>query len=143
MKITDSSIEFHEKIHALMSYFNISENAAIYMNKKRMYKYPYTKNKNLSFFKWSVQAQNAIIIADSIKSFDWNSLQIDNDIKVFESHGINLNSQSNICKKYHGKKYEYSYADHDDHFDGGGWSVFTNNKVKLHNKHILKKSGFL
>jgi hypothetical protein len=150
-----NKFSYKDKINAISSYFGISHTAAKYMYNRRRKGYPYKKESDSSFMKWSVKLQNAFIKADQIKTFTWDDLSFDDDIKQLRINGIDVDEQSykihvNKISQTTKRSSKQSNIDgksvlsaDDDDADGGGWIVVTTNKGHLPKRHILRKMGFL
>ena len=144
---------YKDKINAISSYFGVSEDASKYMYHRRRRGYPYKKDTDLAFLKWTTKLQNAFIKADQIATFDWDNLKFDEDLKMLYMNGIDVETQANKVQvnkisqtvqpttRQSNVDEKSVYDESDD--DGGGWTVVTTNKGQLVKRHMLRKMGFL
>lgn len=143
---------YKDKINAISSYFGVSEDASKYMYHRRRRGYPYKKDTDLAFLKWTTKLQNAFIKADQIATFDWDNLKFDEDLKMLCMNGIDVETQSNKVQvnkisqtvqptTRQSNVDEKSVNDESD--DGGGWTVVTTNKGQHVKRYMLRKMGFL
>lgn len=135
---------YNDKIRTISSYFGISNDASKYMFHRRRRGFPWKKDDEVGYLKWSIQLQNAFIKADNIDVFDWSALKFNNDIQILMENGIIVEDQPKTIQANRRKldtdiKEEYD----DDDNDGGGWTVVTKNKTHLQQKYLLKNMGFL
>ena len=143
---------YKDKINAISSYFGVSEDASKYMYHRRRRGYPYKKETESEFLKWTTKLQNAFIKADQIATFDWGNLKFDEDIKMLFMNGIDVETQSNkvqvnkISQTVQPTTRQLNVDEksvNDESDDGGGWTVVTTNKGQLVKRHMLRKMGFL
>ena len=143
---------YKDKINAISSYFGVSEDASKYMYHRRRRGYPYKKETDPAFLKWTTKLQNAFIKADQIATFDWDNLKFDEDIKMLFMNGIDVEKQANkvqvnkISQTVQPTTRQLNFDEksvNDESDDGGGWTVVTTNKGQLVKRHMLRKMGFL
>ena len=151
-----TKFNYKDNIQTISSYFGISEDAAKYIYHRRRRGFPYKKETDPYFLKWCVQLQNALIKADMLDNFNWTDLKFGEDVDVLLSNGIKVdaqpkNIQMNKIKQIHQlsrKKTPGNRINNRERFieekdDDDGWTVVTNNKTFLVNRHILRKIGLL
>jgi len=143
---------YKDKINAISSYFGVSEDASKYMYHRRRRGYPYKKETDPAFLKWTTKLQNAFIKADQIATFDWDNLKFDEDIKMLFMNGIDVEKQANkvqvnkISQTVQPTTRQLNFDEksvNDESDDGGGWTLVTTNKGQLVKRHMLRKMGFL
>ena len=145
-----------------MLYFGVSENAAKYMFHRRRRGYPFKKEGDENYLKWSNQLQNAFITADKHCEVKWNKLKFKDDLEMLEElvgsidlqpktitiEKIRQQSDSNLTRKgrpsFISKIYdkELSTENESDNPDDG-WTVVKSSRNKNDDKILLRKMGFL
>jgi hypothetical protein len=148
----NTKFRYNDKLNAISTYFGISKAAGKYVYHRRRRGYPYKKDTDVSFLKWSTKLLNALIKADRLALFDWDTLEFTNDINLMLARGIDVDKQSNrfcVNKAKHTTNHRQFNIDttnvstYDGDGDGGGWSVVTTSRKQMFNKHILRKMGFI
>jgi hypothetical protein len=140
---------YKDKINAISSYFGVSEDASKYMYHRRRRGYPYKKDTDLAFLKWTTKLQNAFIKADQIATFDWNNLKFDEDLTMLcidvetQANKVQVNKISQTVQPTTRQSNVDEKSVNDESDDGGGWTVVTTNKGQLVKRHMLRKMGFL
>lgn len=133
------SPNYNDKIKAIKSYFNISEQSAKYLYHRRRRGYPWKKASEVGYIAWNIQLQNALVKADTIALFNWENLKFDNDVQILSEHGIIIEEQpKNIQVNDKTNATDIKEEDSDE-----GWTVVTTKKSHVIKKHLLKNMGFL
>lgn len=133
---------YNDKIKAISSYFNVSENAAKYMFHRRRRGYPWKKEGDSNYLKWSIPIQNAFVKADNLGLLNWGYLKFSDDLNVLLENGIDIEEQSNtIYINKNTNETDNKYIKEED--KDGGWTVVTNKKSEFIKKHLLRSMGFL
>jgi hypothetical protein len=117
-------------------YFNVSKDAAKYMFHRRRMGYPWKKNTDDNYLKWSIPIQNAFVKSDNLDVIDWKSVIFTNDIKILEENNINIEETNHeIHVNENNKNIKY--------MDREGWTVVTSKRNNVIQKHLLQTMGFL
>ena len=82
------------KINTIMEYYNISNEAAIYIYFRRKRSYPWRKKTDPKYLFWNARLQNALIKADSIIGFNWAALEYGKEEDALKKYGIDIATQS-------------------------------------------------
>jgi hypothetical protein len=129
---------YSEKLKVLKSYFKISDQAVKYMYHRRRHGYPWKNNNDPGYIVWTMQIQNALIKADNLTLFEWDTLKFDNDIQTLSEHGIIVGDQ---LKTVQVGKQPLINDTKEDNYDG--WTVVTRTKSHVIKKKLLRFMGFL
>jgi hypothetical protein len=129
-----------KNLNAIMTYFNVSNHAAIYMYYRRRRGFPWRRKTDSKFLKWDIKIQNAIVIADICNEFDWYALQFGREKEQLLTHGILIDNQPNFPITLH-KTNPHNICDAD------GWIAVSNKKKKTYKvssetERILHIIGF-
>jgi hypothetical protein len=130
---------YNEKLKVLKSYFKISDQAVKYMYHRRRHGYPWKNNNDPGYIVWTMQIQNALIKADNIALFEWDSLKFDNDIQTLSEHGIIIDDQLKTVQV--GK--QPLNADIKEEDNDEGWTVVTSTRSHAIKKQLIRSMGFL
>jgi hypothetical protein len=137
----DSKKQYDEKIKVIQRYYDISEDAAVYIYFRRKRSFPWKKKSDEKYLFWNAKLQNALISADNILGFDWNSMEYGKEEETLRKFDICILTQSNNLFRKHE---DYVEVMEDD--EGGNWTYIskmrkTNNtdKIMLQNIGLLPK----
>jgi hypothetical protein len=130
---------YNEKLKVLKSYFKISDQAVKYMYHRRHRGYPWKNNNDPGYIVWTMQIQNALIKADNLVLFEWDTLKFDNDIQTLYEHGIIVDDQLKTVQV--GK--QSLNADIKEEDNDEGWTVVTATKSRAIKKQLIRFMGFL
>ncbi len=128
--------KYNSNIEAIQNYYNISNIAATYIYFRRKRSFPWKKKSDPKYLYWNAKLQNALIYADSIFGFDWESLEFGNEEELLKNYGIIISEQStDLFRK---PRDDNIYEDK----EGNEWRVITKNKKKT-DEQVLKSIGLL
>jgi hypothetical protein len=132
--------KYNERIAAIQNYYDISNIAAVYMYFRRKRSYPWKKKSDPKYLYWNAKLQNALILADSIFGFDWESMEYGKEEETLQNYGIDIKSQSNNLFR---EKDQPSASYIDD--DGNEWQVVSKKKNNIVNSDVdlLQSIGLL
>jgi hypothetical protein len=144
-----SQVSYYSKIGTISTYFGVSDSAAKYIYHLRRKGYPYRSHDQQDYLPWTMPLQNALVIADTYKSFNWNNLQFGNELNTLMKHGIEVNerelrihrnviAQDNALKITSKTDVNVDYEDEE-----GGWTVVASKYQVIAEKHILRNCGLL
>ncbi len=135
----DSKKIYAEKIEVIQRYYDISKEAAIYIYFRRKRSFPWKKKSDHKYLFWNAKLQNALIMADSILGFDWNTLEYGKEEEYLNKYNIYVCAQSNDLFR---KQEEHVDIITDD--DGEEWAYISKKKKSNNSdKIILQKIGLL
>lgn len=126
------------KIDAIKRYYEISTMASTYIFFRRKRSYPWKKKSDPKYLFWNAKLQNALIFADSIFGFDWESMEYGKEEETLAEYGIDIKAQSNDL--YRKKERSDLYIDE----EGNEWNIVSSKKK--HNdpdEVILRSLGLL
>jgi hypothetical protein len=129
---------YNEKLTVLKSYFKISDQAVKYMYHRRHHGYPWKNNNDPGYIVWTMQIQNALIKADNLALFEWETLKFDNDIQTLSEHGIIVDDQLKTTQVGKQPLNNGIKEDNDE-----GWTVVTTPKSHAIKKKLIRSMGFL
>lgn len=116
-------------ITSVKEYFNISEEAAAYIFFRRRRGFPFRKISDSKYLEWTDALLNALIRADEIFGFDWESLGFGNEEHILNEYNL-LSSNIDISTE---SKTNTNLMEE-------GWTIVPKNNKS---QKILQKMGFL
>lgn len=129
---------YNDRIMAIQRYYEISEIAAIYIYFRRKRSYPWKKKSDPKYLFWNAKLQNALILADTIFGFDWESLEYGKEEEMLKNYGIDINTQPNDLFR---KKEEPNNTFIDE--EGNEWQYVSKKKNVNPDELILQMIGLL
>jgi hypothetical protein len=131
-----TSTNYNDKIKTIMGYFGVSKQAAKYIFHRRRRGFPWKKSGDVNYLQWSIQIQNALVLAGSLKEFKWDVLKFNDEIQTLLDHDIIIADQPESIQINKTDSFK------DESFDDG-WTVVKKRKPLLVQKHILKDIGLI
>ncbi len=136
----DSKKIYEEKIGVIQRYYDISKDAAVYIYFRRKRSFPWKKKSDQKYLFWNAKLQNALIMADGILGFNWQTLEYGKEEETLKNFGIYIRDQSNnLFRKYNDNFTEATEQEDND------WIINKKKKkVKTNfDKLALQKMGLL
>ena len=139
-------VSYYSKIGTISTYFGVSDSAAKYMYHLRRKGFPYRNPDQQEYLPWTTPLQNALVLADTYESFDWDTLQFGDELNALMRHGIEINDRDhrilrNEINQDNAVKITTKTDVHVD--DEGGWTVVASKYQVMAEKHILRNCGLL
>ena len=139
---SSGALRYKTKIHAICSYFDISQHAAKYIYHRRRRGEPFKNPESVGYIEWTVELQNALVKADELLDFKWRDLVFGDEEKLLSEHKIAIEEQSDAVYK---KNEEMAHVDDSVDVDDDDWAVVINkpSETDIYVKHVIRQLHLL
>jgi hypothetical protein len=140
-------VNYYSKIGIISTYFGVSDSAAKYIYHLRRKGSPFKKPDKQDYLNWTIPLQNALVLADTHESFNWNTLQFGDELNALTRHGIDVNDRDQRIFRNdvdQGNAVRITTRTNVNiENDGGGWTVVGSKYQSITEKYILRNCGLL
>ena len=137
---------YKEKMKLISLYFNIPNDASIYLYHRRRRSFPFKKKTMQNYLEWNLAIQNGLVkIMGENQHIDWSSRDFNDEENLLTKYNIDTSVKTSVVYKNKPKNIvaDANCIDEKILHDIDGWVLVTDKRRNASNKFLLRKIGLL